>query len=235
MSEPAPLRIEDHLPPWHKQPDESNRDYAAFAQYLDLPPSLRLSEGFERVAEAKGRRTGSVARIATRNRWGERATAHDQHYEQVSAYQDKETSRAAYERTVGVLDTMTGILEEALQGVEPSEFTPSMLIRYADTVLRWRAATYGQATERVAVSGSIDQQITATLDVRVQRWADMPQQDRDAEIQRLADDVQRKRTILASEATATTTEDDPPALPAASEPARAEQEVRTDSAPGSTP
>lgn len=205
VSKHAPVRLDDDLPPWERQPGESLDNYNAFIEYRSLKPSQRLDHGMHTVAQRTDRRTSTITKTSNLYRWADRAAAWDHHVATIHAHADQEQTREAYQRTTTLVDRMSALLEQALHQLDVDELTPTMVIRYADLVMRWRTAVYGQAPTRLEVAGTLDHSLSGNVDVTVQRWADMPPNERDAEIQRLADDVQRKRSLLATEHTDTGT------------------------------
>src|SRR5690625_4034764 len=62
--------------PWEQQRGESERQFARFNDYLDQEPGKRT---FTRVAEIHDLDPSSVAEVAKRNRWRERASLYDAH------------------------------------------------------------------------------------------------------------------------------------------------------------
>lgn len=68
---------------WHRQPNESNKSYAAFQTYL----SLGAERSLEKVRQKIGKSKAICERWSSRWEWVARATAYDQHMAEVAQAQ----------------------------------------------------------------------------------------------------------------------------------------------------
>ncbi|MCS7007392.1 MAG: hypothetical protein NZL88_07550 [Gaiellaceae bacterium] len=104
-------------PIWQRQPWESDQGYRAFCLYRDLPPHER---SVARVARLVRRSPGYLQRVASRDRWVERARAYLVHLERIVLQEHEQAirryRREATERALQVGSTMVEIGATRLRG-----------------------------------------------------------------------------------------------------------------------
>ncbi|MGW0612008.1 hypothetical protein [Streptomyces sp. NPDC002788] len=136
------LTLAPDVDPWERQPGETPRRHAQFLAYRDLGRARTLQEASERLAL----HASHVRAVAAAFRWRDRAAAWDQHRDQLDAALWLEERRAAAREDARILSGLTEAIAEAIEHLDPTAITPSVLARLVDVVMRQRRALFGDVT-----------------------------------------------------------------------------------------
>lgn len=135
--------------PWERQPRESAPAFAAFRAYRDMGEGRSLT----RAAEEVGKSRDLLRRWSRRWSWVFRAEAWDREEERLVRQATVKARREMSERHAKIAVAVQQKVVTRLAQIDPSELTPSDLIRWLEVSVKIERAARGEP-ERVEVSGA---------------------------------------------------------------------------------
>jgi len=139
--------------PWDRQPEESEKLFARFNNYLDQPPGKRT---FTAVAEKHGLEPSTVAEAADRYRWRERAAHYDAHRmrERRAVIAQQEIMLA--EQQMVLAGEATEVLRHSIQSIQESGavLDPKDVPQWARMVETFRRIALDNPDQVVEITGT---------------------------------------------------------------------------------
>lgn len=146
---------------WERQPGETSKAYAAFCRYRKMKPESRSLEAVSLKAKKgirKGYVPGYISEWSSQFNWVARATAYDDHLDElVRARLEKQRLDMA-ERQANVAKAMLDKAKERLDQMPLSLMSPQDVARWVDVATKTERLALGEPTDNVReeVHGSID-------------------------------------------------------------------------------
>lgn len=145
--------------PWDRQIDESWKDFELFTRYRDALPSDRR---WTKIAKIFGMVAGSVKRIAITNKWEERLTLYNQFLDREKQAMAVIEREKMYERQIALSMKMQGIVNDAIDQIDPETLSPTDVTRWADLSTKIELRARGEPTENIKEQKNINIQQTNT-------------------------------------------------------------------------
>jgi len=188
----TPLTLDPDTEPWERQPGETVKRFGQFTVYRDAGRVRTL----RRAAEALALAPSYVRDVAAAYHWTSRADRWDRHRDQLHEAAWLDARREAAKRDASVLDDAMTKLADRLTTLDPTELGPPDLIRGLDMVLKHRRQLYGDPYP-VTLTGPAGGPVQ--LDIKTEAFVAMPDEQRRAELRRMAEDVLRRAAAAAGE------------------------------------
>ena len=132
---------------WQKLSDETSRQYEAFCIYRDM--GIERSIGEVAKLWSKSGATSRLNQWSSKYHWVERATAFDEHIDEIKRTRNEE---AIVEMSARHADYALRIQEKAIEAlnlVKPEELKPNDLIKWYDVAVKIERLSRGLSTENI--------------------------------------------------------------------------------------
>lgn len=144
----------DTLEPWERQPNESDRAFAAFKVYAEMGPAVR---SFRKVAAATGspKSRNKINAWAKDFSWVERARAYDNELMRVSVEERREAIREMNKRHILLAQSLQKKAVQALGILPEDRIGPRTILEYA---------IQAAGLERTALSDGLKMELDALIE-----------------------------------------------------------------------
>ncbi len=129
------------LQPWHQQPGETSKAFAAFGAYRRLDPSER---SISRVVSDLGKSRSTIGGWSSKWDWVERATAWDEEEDRRLGLSRIEAKKKMDEEHLRIVRTARNKAVKALAEVDLTGCSLSELRYWLDTFMHWERLILGE-------------------------------------------------------------------------------------------
>lgn len=152
MAEKA--RLSRRINPWDRQPKEHDEAWRSFKHYRDMG----LTRTTPKTAEELGKSLNTILTYSSRFSWVLRAAAWDAEQDRLDQLWMQQERKKAVTRHVKQAQQLTSKWLVRLQQLDPSQLSPSDVIRYADVATRMEreALEMDRKDINVNVSGTVE-------------------------------------------------------------------------------
>ena len=114
--------------PWLRRTDETSRQYEAFCLYMNMGPERSISD----VAKmwSKSGATSRLHEWASKNQWHNRATAYDDHIEEIKRFRQEEEIKEMAARHTREAQLFQDKAIERLKELDINNLKPQDVIRF---------------------------------------------------------------------------------------------------------
>ena len=120
------MALEEGIPLWEQQPNESNEEYSLWVCYMQLWPGVRPT--VTRVAEACEVSASTVQRAYNKWTWGARLQAWIREVTAERTAQLRESRRRMVDEHVSMGEAMRAKAMQAIEAFDPYDVTPNELV-----------------------------------------------------------------------------------------------------------
>jgi len=131
---------------WERQPHESSKAYAAFCIYRDLGAERSLDKALA-AANKKPTNRRHWARWMDKYNWLERARAYDDYLERKKREEKEKAILEMAERHARLAMAFQQRVAERLREINPSELSPSDMVKWLDVATKLERLSRGEPTE----------------------------------------------------------------------------------------
>lgn len=137
------MPYDDEVQPWERQPRESAKVFALFAEFRNRGPT----RSYNQFIRDTGRARQTVFEMAGRWNWNERLEAFDRHNDRMLLHEQQQAIRDMANRHARVATVMLAKATERLREVDPGTLTPTQLVQFVETAVRVERLSRGEPTE----------------------------------------------------------------------------------------